>query len=73
MGPETTLVTAAIVTAPSGGPGAFRTEDEIVGAFLRATEKTQRHERQRGRHISGVAHDGGEIAWNFHRKRSLEI
>jgi hypothetical protein len=30
-------------------------------------------ERQRGRHVSGVAHDGGGIAWNFDRKRGLEI
>jgi hypothetical protein len=32
-----------------------------------------RRERQRGRHVSGVAHDDGGIAWYFDRKRGLEI
>jgi Protein of unknown function (DUF3363) len=30
-------------------------------------------ERQRGRHVSGVAQDNGSIAWSFERKRALEI
>jgi hypothetical protein len=30
-------------------------------------------ERQRGRHISGIAQDDGGIAWNFDRKRGLGI
>jgi GNAT superfamily N-acetyltransferase len=32
-----------------------------------------RHEPQRGRHIFGVAHVDGGIAWSFDRKRGLEI
>jgi Protein of unknown function (DUF3363) len=30
-------------------------------------------ERQRGRHVSGVAQNDGGIAWSFDRKRGLEI
>jgi hypothetical protein len=32
-----------------------------------------RLERQRCRHIPGVAHDDGGVAWSFDRKRGLEI
>jgi Protein of unknown function (DUF3363) len=35
--------------------------------------RTSDLERQRGRHISGIAQDYGGIAWNFDRKRGLGI
>jgi hypothetical protein len=30
-------------------------------------------EKQLGRHVSGVAKDGGGIEWSFGRKRGLEL